>query len=632
MNKCNALKDLSKLAFIGLLLLVFLSSIQLFAQENQTVIVSGRGTDCNEAEKDAYKKGIEQAGGAYYASNKRMLNRQIVKESIDVLKSGSVLKTETLSSCRKSVDGTYEIIMSVTVSQTELKKFVESKGKAVGISGQEMVQKKRMEEQAEANELNVIKNILRQLENLASDPFDFFWEPGQTKFLPSYKVEMPGKVIVQYNQNYFNIGKKIIGELNDISLKPADIEFRKKYLGKEPVVIIVNGETYYLRNLESKIQLLEFYKRLNLKNSEYLIVDGSNKKLEHLNTKQTFFTTEENGELLFPKSGKVYKEVKGNLLISEADTERLNRINIFSKQREKEIKQSRTLANDLNLYFYSETNPLEYANLRDSLERLIEKITLERQEGRLNFEYKIAFSGTGKNKSDLLFKYGPGSVFQFEIEDALKNVNLTPSMIGDKYTKSKDSILVDLKWNSKKEKIIYTANQNVLANNFKSLNLPYGKYQTELKKKELNGLTFYDQKILNYNTRGPWTAVNSILLPGWGTRKVTYNEKNGWGRFAMVVVPLLTSFAFEMMSQNNYNNYRETDISVDGNMASSYYKRANNQRKASLVFAGIGMTAYVFNISWVINQGIKNKKKKKRINDLINQEEGIYLRQQSLKL
>jgi hypothetical protein len=230
MKKYNPVNVLCNLVLVGLLLLVFFSPIQSIAQENQTVTVAGRGTNCNEAEKDAYHKGLEQAGGTYYASNMQMVNRQIVNESIEVLKSGNVLKAETLSPCKKSVDGTYEIIMRVTVSQTELKKFIESKGKAVGVSGQEMVQKKRMEEQAEANELNVIKNILRQLENLASDPFDFFWEPGQTKFLPGSKVEMPGKVVVQYNQNYFNIGKKLIGELTDISLKPTDIEFRKSLL------------------------------------------------------------------------------------------------------------------------------------------------------------------------------------------------------------------------------------------------------------------------------------------------------------------------------------------------------------------------------------------------------------------
>jgi hypothetical protein len=331
MKEYNTVKVLCDIIVGGFFLLVCFSPIQLIAQDNQVVTVAGRGINCNEAEKDAYHKGLEQAGGTYYASNKQMVNRQIVNESIEVLKSGNVLKAETLSTCKKSSDGSYEIIMRVTVSQTELKKFVESKGKAVGISGQEMVQKKRMEEQAEANELNVIKNILRQLENLASDPFDFFWDPGQIKLLGS-KVEMPGIVIVQYNQNYFNIGKKLIGELTDISLKPADIEFRREYMNKQVISINVNKKSFFLRNASTKSELLKFYHNLNAKNNDYIIVDGANNNLELFDVKEKFKTKANKGEMLFPEPGIVLKEVNGKIVISVSEFDKLNRINIFSKQ------------------------------------------------------------------------------------------------------------------------------------------------------------------------------------------------------------------------------------------------------------------------------------------------------------
>ena len=631
MRRYNISNVLYNLILVVILLLVFFSPIQLIAQENQTVTVAGRGTNCNEAEKDAYYKGLEQAGGAYYVSNKQMVNRQIVNESIEVLKTGNIIKAETLSACKKSADGAYEIIMKITVSQTELKKFVESKGKAVGISGQEMVRKKRIEEQAETNEFNIIKNILRQLENLASDPFDFFWEPGQTKFVLGSKVKMPGKVIVQYNQNYFNIGEKLIGELTDISLKPADIEFRKKYLNKEIISISINKKSYYLRNSLTKSKLLKFYQNLNAKSNDYIIVDGANKNLSLLNKTETLYKIADKGEMLFPESGVVLKEINGNITITESEAEKLNRINIFSEQRAKQITQNPTKAGDLSLYYYSETNPLEYAKLRNRIKESIEEITQERPEGSLNFEYKIEFTQTGNNKSGFLFKDDLESEFQFKLEDAVAEANISPSMIGDKYTKSNESLLVDFKWNRKKEKIKYTTDQQLLSNNFKSLDLPYGTYRTELKTKKLNGLTFYDQKISKYNPRGPWTAVNSILLPGWGARKVTYNEKNGWGRFAMVVVPLLTSFTFEMMSRSNYDKYRKADTSIEGNMASDYYSKASSQRKISLAFAGIGVAAYVFNITWVINHGIKNNKSREKVDELINREDGLYLRQQPLK-
>ena len=46
-----------------------------------------------------------------------------------------------------------------------------------------------------------------------------------------------------------------------------------------------------------------------------------------------------------------------------------------------------------------------------------------------------------------------------------------------------------------------------------------------VKEKELNDIKFKDIYISNYTTRGPSSAFYSVLMPGWGTRRVTYNEK-----------------------------------------------------------------------------------------------------------
>ena len=285
-----------------------------------------------------------------------------------------------------------------------------------------------------------------------------------------------------------------------------------------------------------------------------------------------------------------------------------------------------------NVDKYSFLNQKDFIKIKNLFEEKIEEITSGQTDGKLNFKYEINFTQTGKNKSDFIYKDGFGSEFQFKFEDAVAKANISPSMVGDKYTKSNDSILVNLSWQSSKENIVYNAKSQTLSSNFKALNLPYGRYKTDIKVKELNGHAFYDQRILKYNPRGPLNAINSMILPGWGTRRVTYNEKSGWGRFAMVAVPLLTSLTFGIMSRNNFDNYRKTDALVDSDNANNYYSKANKQRRTSLIFAGVGAAAYVFNISWVINQGIKNKKNKKKVNNLIKQEDGLYLKRQPIKL
>jgi hypothetical protein len=109
--------------------------------------------------------------------------------------------------------------------------------------------------------------------------------------------------------------------------------------------------------------------------------------------------------------------------------------------------------------------------------------------------------------------------------------------------------------------------------------------------------------IPNYKTRGPLNAFYSAILPGWGTRRVTFKEVNGWNRFWLVAAPIALSVGAKLISDNNYNKYMNV---TDQSEIDKYYNTANNFNKGSIIFAGIAASFYFYDIVWVFGKGCKN--------------------------
>ena len=181
---------------------------------------------------------------------------------------------------------------------------------------------------------------------------------------------------------------------------------------------------------------------------------------------------------------------------------------------------------------------------------------------------------------------------------------------------------MNYKWKTYSSKFIFqhesTSNYSQYFNNE---NLPFGKYFLSVKEKELNNNKFNDIFISNYQTRGPFTALYSVVLPGWGTRRVTFNKNNGWFRFGLVVAPLAISILNKVGSIMAYNNAINPPNSPNAQTSSSYFKDSQEMNKLSLIWAGIGASFYVFDIVWVIGKGFGNMSEKEKIKDKIKTSE-----------
>ena len=612
-------------------LLIFLPVSLLTAQDETTVEVTGRGVNCIIAEQDAYNKALAQAGGTYYANHKEVVDRKIQSDRTNVLKTGNVLRASVTDDCHKGEDGSYQLSMKITISQTKLREYVESKGKSIGISGTELLRKKEAHEEASNNEPIIIEKLLMQLENLAADPFDFNLYRGDSDYSGS-NFNQSLKISAHFNENFFNVGKKLFEELQVISLNTGDRDFIYNELKGAIHSLIINNKTFYFRNFESVNKIEDFFSEMLNRAHDFILVDGTLTELPLNDNELKLLVDVPSEKLFFPEPGTPYFDIIGKVTLSDSQLTNFDRINVISKKRKQEFVNNPSSSKDLVLEFYSETNPEEFDNLSYHITDVLDSLASNRQEGNISGEYRIMFNSTGSNKSTLSLDPAVAYFDKLSLLEAIDKSDLNPSTIGGKFLKTRDSISFDLQWNSSIEKVLFTAKQSKYQEFFWRNNLPYGKYTLEVKEKELNNASFFDKKIKKYNVRGPLTAIHSLIIPGWGTRRISYKEKSGWGRFAMVFGSLAVGAACEYLSRGFYDQYKDANAATSEIDPSILYRNADLLRKAAVVSVGIGASFYLFDFISVINKGFKNLGEKRKIKKRIKGEGSLFIQKSQLQL
>jgi hypothetical protein len=108
-----------------------------------------------------------------------------------------------------------------------------------------------------------------------------------------------------------------------------------------------------------------------------------------------------------------------------------------------------------------------------------------------------------------------------------------------------------------------------------------------------------------------------MLLPGLGTKRVTYSNK-GTGRMILFILGAGVSAASKYYSNIYYNKYLISTNQVD---IQYNYRMANNLQKSFLISGGFAASIYIYDFFHVIGRGIKNKKEQHFTNrNLSNQD------------
>jgi hypothetical protein len=280
------------------IIFLLLSVEAVFAQKTTTV--TGAGKSCSEARNDALRNAINTAYGSTIYSTTEISNDNLISDDIQMLTTGNILNYSETKSCSQN-NGEWSIELSVTVSQTELAKFIQGKGKSVAISGELLKQKSDQELVATNSELGIIKSLIFQLESLTADPFDYEISIGKITIKDGKYCDLPAEINVKSNINLYNSYLKLSKELEKITVDEKDQNFRIETLKEKNYPIYINSKSYVLRNEESIKQIKMFYSKIMLKLDNYLVVDGC---FNELNLKENSKVVNlKNDILFFPQSG-----------------------------------------------------------------------------------------------------------------------------------------------------------------------------------------------------------------------------------------------------------------------------------------------------------------------------------------
>jgi len=589
----------------------FFASHQILLAQKETT-VTGKGKTCSEARNDALRNAINTAYGSLIYSTTEINNDKLISDDINMLTSGNILKYLELETCSES-NGIWTIKLSVTVSQTELAKFIDGKGKSVAISGELLKQKSDQEISATKSELAIIKNLLFQLESLTLDPFDYDISIGKVTINDGKYCDLPAEINVRANINIYNAYLKLTKEIEKITVSELDQNFRTETLKEKNYSIKINDKIYVLRNKESLEQIKMFYSKIIAKLDNYIVVDGCFNEL-YLKENNKIIHLQEN-TLMFPEAGVISKTIFGNYKKTIEEIGSLDRINIFSGNKANEYIKGKSFNGELKLMKYSETNPLEFIGLKNNILKTFDDLAREKESGSINILYNINLSKEGLNISSIHNIKVSENKYKPILETRINQIKLNPSKLCGNFINTTDSINLNFKWETYSNRFIFKNGSNTdYFQYFNTQNLPYGTYYLTVKEKVLNDFKFKDIFISNYTTRGPFTALYSAVMPGWGTRRVTYNEKKGWNRFALVVVPLALSLVSKAISNNQYDKYMTAS---DQTEIDKYFNSAQTYNKISMLLAGAGALFYVYDFVWVFGKGLGNISKKHKIKSKI---------------
>ena len=107
----------------------------------------------------------------------------------------------------------------------------------------------------------------------------------------------------------------------------------------------------------------------------------------------------------------------------------------------------------------------------------------------------------------------------------------------------------------------------------------------------------------------PNSALNSLLVPGWGHAKV-HGKRGYWWTTALVYGVAGTGLYLTLSGNQKYKDYQNADT---GEQALSLLDQANNQKKLGVALLSAGGALWLSNVIWVALKGRQNQQKLLRL-------------------
>ncbi len=280
---------------ILVLLIISLSNVRLFAQDDKTVtlVVSGSGKTQEDAKQNALRSAIEQAFGTFISSKTEILNDNLVKDEIVSVANGNIQKFDIVSEVQMP-DGNYATTLNAIVSVTKLTSFAESKGVVIEFKGALFGANIKQQKLNEEAEFKSIINLCEITNLILSKSLDYSVENDEPKKSSSGEnYELLIKATASPNKNYDNFINYFTSTIQGIAMTNNE---RENYgrINKATYCLHFQGienKDYFLRNVNSAIALQNLFLKTNLFIHDFIIKISLKSKIDTIHVKTYSYNT-----------------------------------------------------------------------------------------------------------------------------------------------------------------------------------------------------------------------------------------------------------------------------------------------------------------------------------------------------
>lgn len=137
-----------------------------------------------------------------------------------------------------------------------------------------------------------------------------------------------------------------------------------------------------------------------------------------------------------------------------------------------------------------------------------------------------------------------------------------------------------------------------------------GRFEYEIKQLNFNDDVSYEVNATGFrNASGPGNVFYSIIMPGWGTRKVYPDrKKRATLRFVGFITFAGMAVASKLESDRYYDLYLDSQYNAGQIRMENLYSKSDLYNKIFVSCAGMAATIYVIDVIDVFAGGLKNKK------------------------
>ena len=269
-------------------------------------------------------------------------------------------------------------------------------------------------------------------------------------------------------------------------------------------------------------------------------------------------------------------------------------------------------------YTYRTENPIAFNALQKKLVTLINEQVDGSLVGQINFTCIIRFDTNGVNISGI--KEFASTAFLKQVQSALHEESMTAIKKYGYFVNAHDEIAVQLEWITKTD-VVKSSGKGILNEDptqptyeqyktyISNQTYPFGKYtfNTKVKTMKIDGesKTLTDVTLVDYKRNGgPINAFLSLILPGWGSAKVS-NGKHGYLTGTTYILGLGAAGLSKILETSSLSAYNDADNQVTADAA---YEEANGFRHYFLISLGVVAATYIHDLTWSIVHGFKNIK------------------------